>query len=237
LISPDEAQSGNDLLLFESISNDIGDKGYSIQIGALPENLSSLLSQHITTLPKEKFKLARIGRGDELTLNDFVRTDEISWITNDSEASNAWIDWTTSLQSFLNRRLFLGLFSFESHFSHYSEGSFYKRHKDAFKGEDNRVLSVVVYLNENWLDSDGGELVIYNNQSSGKVITDNSTTFDGSTIVQEHKFTVKPSFGSVVVFLSEKFPHEVLPAKRDRYAIAGWYRLNTSIANNIDPPS
>lgn len=237
MISPDETQSGDDLLLFESISNDIGDKGYSIQIDALPEHLSSLLSQHITTLPKEKFKRARIGRRDELTLNDFVRTDEISWITNDSEASDAWIDWTTSLQSFLNRRLFLGLFSFESHFSHYSEGSFYKRHKDAFKGEDNRVLSVVVYLNENWLDSDGGELVIYNNQSSGKVITDNSTTFDGSTIVQEHKCTVKPSFGSVVVFLSETFPHEVLPAKRDRYAIAGWYRLNTSIANNIDPPS
>ena len=70
MISPDETQSGDDLLLFESISNDIGDKGDSIQIGALPENLSSLLSQHITTLPKEKFKLARIGRGDELTLND-----------------------------------------------------------------------------------------------------------------------------------------------------------------------
>ena len=33
-----------------------------------------------------------------------------------------------------------------------------------------------------------------------------------------------------------EFPHEVLPAMRDRYAIAGWFRLNSSIANNIDPP-
>ena len=48
---------------------------------------------------------------------------------------------------------------------------------------------------------------------------------------------VTPSFGTIVVFLSEEFPHEVLPAKRDRYSIAGWFRLNSSIANNIDPPS
>lgn len=237
MISLDKAKSAEDLLLFKSISHDIGDKGYSIQRNALPAYLSSLLSQHITILPKENFKRARVGRGDDLTLNDFVRTDEISWITNDSEASNAWIEWTSSLQLYLNRHLFLGLFSFESHFSHYSEGSFYKRHKDAFKGEGNRVLSVVVYLNENWLDDDGGELVIYNNRLAATVTSNNCTMVDGNTIMQEHKITVKPSFGSVVVFLSEKFPHEVLPAKRDRYAIAGWYHLNTGIANNIGSQS
>jgi len=135
-----------------------------------------------------------------------------------------WLSWTQSLQAFLNRRLFLGLFSFESHFAHYAKGDFYKKHKDAFKGEGNRVLSVVVYLNQYWSKQDGGELVIYPNQQST------------SAVIDDHTVSVTPGFGTVVVFLSEEFPHEVLAAQRDRYSIAGWFRLNCSIDNNIDPP-
>jgi len=219
---------GDDPSLFESlfalIANDIVDKGYSIRPYALPENLTSLLLHHITELPDENFKRAGIGRAKDHIINDFIRTDEICWITENSDAGSAWITWAASLQSYLNKRLFLGLFSFESHFSHYANGDFYKKHKDAFKGEGNRVLSVVVYLNPNWSSDDGGELIIYPPQPLGAKLIDNG------------KITVIPNFGTIVVFLSEEFPHEVLPALRDRYAIAGWFRLNTSIANNIDPP-
>lgn len=38
--------------------------------------------------------------------------------------------------------------------------------------------------------------------------------------------------GTLVVFLSEEFEHEVLPAKRDRYSIAGWFRVNPSALNS-----
>tara|TARA_R110002124_G_scaffold56872_2_gene160027 strand:- start:2613 stop:3302 length:690 start_codon:yes stop_codon:yes gene_type:complete len=210
--------------LFELIANDVIDKGHSIRPYALPENLTALLLQHITELASENFKRAGIGRAKEHTINDFIRTDEICWITGNSSAGCAWIKWTRLLQEYLNKRLFLGLFSFESHFSHYAKGDFYKKHKDAFKGEGNRVLSVVVYLNQNWSRDDGGELVIYDQSLAN------------SAIIEHNKITVTPSFGTIVVFLSEEFPHEVLPALRDRYAIAGWFRLNTSIANNIDPP-
>jgi SM-20-related protein len=117
------------------------------------------------------------------------------------------------------------LFSFESHFAHYGKGDFYKKHKDAFKGEGNRVLSVLVYLNQDWSADNGGELVIYTKPSSDSCVIDDS------------KVLVTPSFGTIVVFLSEDFPHEVLPAKCDRYSIAGWFHLNSSVANNIDPPS
>jgi len=216
--------SESDSTLFESISNDIIEKGYSIRSNALPTDLTHLLLQHIIELPTKSFKRAGIGRVKDHQVNDSIRTDEISWITNDSEANYAWLNWTDSLQAYLNRRLFLGLFSFESHFSHYAQGDFYKKHKDAFKGEGNRVLSVVVYLNQHWSPTDGGELVIYDKKSSTSSPVDNS------------KITVTPSFGTIVIFLSETFPHEVLPAKRDRYSIAGWFRLNNSIANNIDPP-
>ena len=210
--------------LFELIASDIVDKGFSICPYALPENLTSLLLKHITQLPEDNFKRAGIGRAKDHVINDFIRTDEICWITGNTEAGGAWINWAGLLQNYLNKRLFLGLFSFESHFSHYAKGDFYKKHKDAFKGEDNRVLSVVVYLNPNWSAEDGGELIIYPPKSAQSSVIDNG------------KITVTPNFGTIVVFLSEEFPHEVLPALRDRYAIAGWFRLNTSIANNIDPP-
>ncbi len=211
--------------LFEFIANDIIEKGYSIRPYALPENLTNLLLHHITELPESNFKRAGIGRAKDHIINDFIRTDEISWITGNSEAGSAWISWTAALQAYLNRRLFLGLFSFESHFARYTKGDFYKKHKDAFKGEGNRVLSVVVYLNQHWSADDAGELVIYDKNLPASAVIDNK------------KVTVIPSFGTIVVFLSEEFVHEVLPAKRDRYSIAGWFRLNNSIANNIDPPS
>ena len=37
---------------------------------------------------------------------------------------------------------------------------------------------------------------------------------------------VLPELGTLVIFLSEDIPHEVLPAMRDRYSIAGWFRVN-----------
>lgn len=39
-----------------------------------------------------------------------------------------------------------------------------------------------------------------------------------------------------MLFLSEEFPHEVLPASRERYSIAGWFRVNGNGAGRVDPP-
>lgn len=206
----------NESQLFKSISNDISSKGYSIHPFALPEYLCSLLSQQLARLPKESFDRAGIGRGKKHIINDVIRTDEVCWISNNNEAGSAWIRWTESLKLFLNRHLFLGLFSFESHFSHYAKGDFYKIHKDAFKGESNRVLSVIVYLNRNWSDDDGGELIIYDQ------------SLPASSDIEHREITVIPNWGTIVIFLSEEFPHQVLAAERDRYSIAGWFRLHTS---------
>ncbi|MCL1059599.1 2OG-Fe(II) oxygenase [Shewanella gelidimarina] len=63
------------------------------------------------------------------------------------------------------------------------------------------MLSVVVYLYQYRSKEHGGELVIYNNQQST------------SAVIDDHTISVTPDFGSVVVFLNEEFPHEVLAAK------------------------
>ncbi len=217
-ISSTDGDNTNDETIFGLIAQDIETQGYSIRHGALPEGLAMDLFHYQQSLATEKFKKAGIGRGDEYLENEFVRTDEILWINGEAEVGKNWLDWTAGLQRFLNRRLFLGLFSFESHFAHYSPGDYYKRHYDAFRGEANRVLSVVAYFNTGWTAADGGELVLYKSD------------------VDKDGVKVVPLLGTLVAFLSEEFPHEVLPAKRDRHSIAGWFRVNTSVSDRVDPP-
>jgi SM-20-related protein len=207
-----------DTTLFQLIAEDIEKHGYSIRPAALPEEVSSSLKSHQLAMSENQFKYGGIGRKNDYLINEFVRTNEICWITGTSEAGRLWLQWTSSLRCYLNSRLFLGLFSFESHFAHYAPGDYYKRHYDAFKGHKNRVLSVVTYLNSGWTTSDGGELVLYlDNQDN-----------EGIKII--------PLLGTVVIFLSEEFPHEVLPAKRDRYSVAGWYHINPTHTHKADPP-
>ena len=211
-------QTPPDEVLFEQIAQQLTAKGFSINPFALPEHLATCLHKHVCTIGKRAFEAAGIGRTEGRNLNRFVRRDEICWINGDSVAGQKWLQWTSALQSYLNRRLFLGLFSFESHFAIYDENDFYKRHVDAFKGDSNRVLSLVVYLNPNWTNEDGGELVLYQNESD----------FEGIKVL--------PGLGTVVAFLSEDFPHEVLPAKRERISIAGWFRVNGTQHDRVDPP-
>lgn len=208
----------NDEILFGRISNDLLNKGYSININALPLNLANQLYQHVSSMTDESFQEAAIGRDQEHMKNIFVRSQKLSWIMGDSTVGANWLKWADSLQYYLNRHLFLGLFSFESHYARYSPGDFYKRHYDAFKGETSRKLSIVVYLNRNWLSADGGELVLYKEDGDKTGVK------------------VIPSFATVVVFLSSEYPHEVLTTQRDRYSIAGWFSPNTTTGERVDPP-
>ena len=181
----------------------------------LPPDVALALTAYADRVDAEDFHAAAIGRGTEQQRNRFVRRDLIHWMDERDPALASWRSWTESLRIELNRRLFLGLFSFESHLAHYRPGDFYRKHVDAFRGEANRVVSLVCYLNEGWTEGDGGELVLY--AETGTVI-------------------VQPIHRTVVLFLSEEMPHEVRPAMRDRYSVTGWFRLNSSSPDRIDPP-
>ncbi len=205
--------------LFERIAVAIETAGYVVLPNSLPEVITESLVNYLGELDADAFREAQVGRGDDQIHNQFVRRDKIFWIEEGHAAAREWVNWTARLRTYLNRRLYLGLFSFESHFAVYQPGDFYRTHLDAFKGESNRVLSLVTYLNRGWLPDQGGELVIYD-------------TGQGN-----HSVQVVPAFGTLALFLSEEFPHEVLAARRNRYSVAGWFRLNASIQNQIDPPS
>ncbi|MBL4670888.1 MAG: 2OG-Fe(II) oxygenase [Arenicella sp.] len=203
----------NDELLFSRISDDLSKHGYSVNVNALPLALAEQLSQHISAISDDSFKQASIGRNKGRSNNLTVRSQRQSWISNDSLASSNWLKWASELQCYLNQHLYLGLSTFESHYAHYRPGDFYKRHLDSFRGQSSRRLSIVIYLNRDWLSTDGGELIMY---------ADNED-LTGLRII--------PSFATVVVFLSEEHPHEVLAAHRDRYSIAGWY--SPTLSTNV----
>jgi len=206
--------------LIDLIADALVGQGYWIVDDALPKALLNDLLTHVDLLQEDSFKSAGIGRQTDFQLQATIRSDKIHWIdaTTDkfTETTAEFLRWMEFLRVGINRRLFMGLFDYESHFAYYPVGACYKKHLDAFRGnrtqgQSNRVLSTVLYLNQNWQPENGGELLIY--------------AEDGETVIE----TVLPVAGRLVIFLSEKFPHEVLPANRERKSIAGWFRVNESI--------
>lgn len=205
--------------LFTTIADHLRRDGYSIVHGMLPATLTEALQQRVQSLQQQAFSQAGTGRQNDHQLDRSVRRDKIRWLNGEDPAEQRWLDYMSRLQQHMNRHLFLGLFSYECHFAHYRPGDFYRKHMDAFRGQANRVLSTVLYLNADWDPEAGGELVLYQDDNHDLELT-----------------RVIPSSGTLVTFLSEEFPHQVLPASNDRYSIAGWFRLNTSTAERIDPP-
>ncbi len=199
----------------DSILDNIHEQGYAVIEDAFPEGIiEGLLTDCLENQPE--FKAAGIGRQQDSQLNAQIRKDKTLWLTGESPAQADFMALMGDLRLEVNRNFFLGLFDYECHYAKYETGDFYKKHLDAFKGKSNRVFTTVCYLNT---PAAGGELLIYA-QDSDDVIA-----------------RVAPKAGSLVVFESERFPHEVLAAESARYSIAGWFRMNNSIAGTIDPTS
>ncbi|MDY6891549.1 MAG: 2OG-Fe(II) oxygenase [Pseudomonadota bacterium] len=219
MYSPPQPELDQNPALCEQIADALVAQGYLILPSALPEALGYRLYHHLQTLDGAQFRRAGIGREQDHQLHADIRRDQIRWLSHHCPVEAEYLRWMDQLRQGLNRRLFMGLFDYEAHFAHYPQGAFYKRHLDAFRGQTNRVLTTVCYLNPHWQPRLGGELLIWPTQESTLALA-----------------RVVPQMGTLVVFLSERFPHEVRPARADRYSIAGWFRVNASINNQIDPP-
>ena len=212
--------SSSDMLVpfWSQLSQNLTQQGYSIHQDIFNDLLLKELLGQIKSSGDDDFQPAGIGRGENFSLDTSVRRDEIRWIIGRNEIEKTWLGLMKTLRLTLNRHLFLGLEYFESHFAYYGPNSFYKKHKDAFVGQDNRILSVILYLNEDWKDGDGGELKIYEDHDVNIPIEINDKNQPKTLAI------IKPTFGTLVIFLSEEFPHEVLPTHKKRYSIAGWFR-------------
>lgn len=180
-------------------------QGYAIVPMALAAaDWQALQAEAMVLLQAQAFTPARIGRGPQSQRMESVRSDGLCWLQPEMAAGAAYLRWMETLQQALNRELFLGLVEFEAHYAHYPVAAFYKKHVDRHRDSNARVISAVMYLNQDWQPDEGGELVMHDDCSE--------------------LFSVSPCGGTLVIFMSADMPHEVLPALRERWSIAGWFR-------------
>jgi SM-20-related protein len=161
---------------------------------------------------RPEFQPAAVGRARARRELAEVRSDATLWLDGRNEIQRVLVAAMDGVRLALNRRLYLGLSSYEAHYAHYAPGAFYQRHLDVFQSPalaaaagPRRVLSTVFYLNDAWRDADGGELLLWAD--------------DDRELAR-----ISPRAGTAVFFLSDAIPHEVRPARVDRYSIAGWFR-------------
>ncbi|HRJ54123.1 MAG TPA: 2OG-Fe(II) oxygenase [Candidatus Thiothrix moscowensis] len=193
----------------EAVADALADQGWVVLPALLPlDQVRELRKQAQAQWDAGEFHAAGIGRGQELNVNESIRTDQVQWL--ERAASGALADYQhfiEDLRQNLNRLLYLGLFEFEAHFAVYPPGAFYKRHLDNFRGTSARLVTAVLYLNEDWRESDCGQLRFYTDGSDGGEYID-----------------IFPHAGTLVLFRSARFWHEVMPARRERFSMTGWLR-------------
>jgi SM-20-related protein len=194
----------------DELADGLSEHGWlSIDAGRLVggELLSSLCDEVKILDRSDALQAARIGRGQDKTRDRSVRRDKIAWLQGETAAQAALFRVFESVRCGLNQRLFLGLKRFEAHYATYHPGDFYRKHVDSFQGRASRVVSMVLYLNDQWQQTDGGTLQVFNRDSDLEICG-----------------RVSPELGRLAVFMSEEIPHEVLPANRTRYSVACWFR-------------
>ncbi|WP_439484032.1 2OG-Fe(II) oxygenase [Cyclobacterium plantarum] len=195
----------------ELLADELYTKGWTVMDQYISEEFRiQLLKEQRELLYHGQFRHAGVGNGDTFAIKPEIRSDKVLWLDENQLTPLQQIYWNEldQLRIAINHRCFLGLRSFEAHFAMYPPGSFYLRHLDRFQSVNYRIVSVILYLNDTWDESEGGALRLY---------------FTGSNGLEEHT-DIFPIGGRLVVFLSGEIHHEVLPTKATRISLTGWYK-------------
>jgi SM-20-related protein len=189
-------------LLSDEQVSDLGRVGFCI--GAAPRAHFSQLAQWCRKANHAGFFVpAQTGRSK---LKSHARTDSTLWLEADGQSSvpdgaDLARSYFEQLRLELNSEAYLGLRKFELQLARYCSGDRYEKHLDALVGQENRRVTAIVYLNEQWRPEHGGQLVLH-------------TAMPRSVV---------PRAFTLVVFLSETIEHEVEVTAVDRFAVTAWY--------------
>jgi SM-20-related protein len=172
----------------------------SVSLAAnLKANLLALYANH-------QLRPAGIGNNAALVKDKLIRNDKIYWLDrqHDNAAEQLFFELMDRFVSYLNRTCYTGITGYEFHYALYEKGSFYKKHLDQFQNNKSRAYSIILYLNADWQEKDGGELVLYH---------------------ENHLQTIAPVNGKCVFFKSSELEHEVLITHQPRLSITGWLKI------------
>ena len=163
----------------------------------------SLVSECQRRQAAGEFHKASIGHQATKTVDEEIRGDFIGWL----QETHPMLENLELLRQSLNQFFFLGLKRVETHFAFYPPGAGYEKHIDNPRGRSHRKITFVLYLNENWQKSEGGELSLFDPANENERIAQ-----------------VEPTLGKLILFRSELFPHQVEKSFSERLSLTGWFR-------------
>ncbi len=196
----------------ETIFNCLIDSFVADKVGLSEHFLNAPLAAHLkenlnTLFAGNQMREAGIGNNALLAQDKLIRSDKIYWL--DPEHNDLYEnDFFLLMDLFvrhLNSTCYTGITGYEFHYALYETGSFYKKHLDQFRSNKSRAYSMIMYLNAEWEQEDGGELCIYH---------------------KEHTQTIAPMNGTCVFFKSSELEHEVLVTHAPRMSITGWLKTD-----------
>jgi SM-20-related protein len=189
----------------------LDERGWFVRDGVLGHAAAMTIHDVVERLAAAgHLRPAGLSRGAAYRVDARVRGDVIAWIEpHEAPAELTGLcDVFVALRDALNREAYLGLARMEIQVARYpGGGAAYDRHRDAFAeplgGRPSRRVTAIYYANPGWRPEDGGTLRLH---------------LDGGSI------DVAPELDRLIVFLSERVEHEVLPAQAPRRAVTAWYR-------------
>ncbi|UYZ68497.1 2OG-Fe(II) oxygenase [Moraxella bovis] len=149
-----------------------------------------------------EYRQAHLTHGER---ESAIRGDSIRWIDESCPVGSAYLGAIDELGRYFNATLYTGIRSSEAHYACYPSGFGYKWHSDNPKGRDERVISAVFYLNDNWTADNGGAITV----------VDKTGETTG----------LLPQLNRLVVFDSNLL-HQVEITHRRRFSIATWLRCD-----------
>ena len=191
---------------FEELIASFLDNNIGISDHFITAELAGLLQKDLEQMNAEgRLSYAGIGNDIVKDAGQKMRGDKIHWIDKKDKNSNElhFLDRVEDFIDHLNRTCYTGINAYEFHYALYEAGSFYKRHKDQFRNDSNRKYSLISYLNDDWLYTDGGELLIYRDEEVQRI---------------------SPNIRKAVFFKSDELEHEVTISSRARMSITGWLK-------------
>ena len=227
--------------LTESDVRQLACKGYVVIPNFLsPEFVKSLRNDIDLLRTKDRFTAAKIGQDFTNNLNTMIRVAETCFLGEKKlqdlpsdtrlqlyqvlenlrlvlSGNKSLCDGVETNAPILDRTLSEFLYAF------YPKGGYYRRHVDSVPNSASslRVYSLLIYLNENWTERDGGYLRIHFDSGRDFLPTNEEPNY----------IDLAPSGGTLVCFKSDQIPHEVLDTNSERAVVVGWYNRPFSSAD------
>ncbi|OTG99675.1 2OG-Fe(II) oxygenase [Acinetobacter sp. ANC 4973] len=187
----------------DQIIGDLDQHGFTVIDNAYPLNYVHALVKECTANLK-LFRDAAIQSG----VVSQIRSDHILWINDELKIAQQHIETLTALSQDLNRNFYLGIKEVEAHFACYNAGEYYALHRDNPQKKNDRVISTVYYLHEDWQEDWGGELHLQDKNEQWHII--------------------QPKPNRIALFQSDLL-HEVIQAKHQRLSITAWLRSGQNL--------